>query len=93
MARNEEKALTLFSKWTSFKKDFHSGDNCDVKSLGVPCSRLFLSAGVTNKRPYLASECESLTEAEKWRRELVRDITRKISQIQNGTHGHMSKSH
>lgn len=24
MARNEEKALTLFSRWTTFKKDYHS---------------------------------------------------------------------
>jgi hypothetical protein len=44
----------------------------------------YLYAGVSDKRPFLASECETITEAEKWRRELVRDITRKISQIQNG---------
>ena len=25
MARNEEKALTLFNRWQSFKKDFHAG--------------------------------------------------------------------
>jgi hypothetical protein len=24
MARNEEKALTLFNKWHTFKKDFHA---------------------------------------------------------------------
>jgi len=24
MARNEEKALTLFNRWQTFKKDFHS---------------------------------------------------------------------
>jgi hypothetical protein len=25
MARNEEKALTLFSRWQTFKKEFHAG--------------------------------------------------------------------
>jgi hypothetical protein len=39
MARNEEKALTLFSKWSTFKTDYHSGKACaaeitvDYKSL------------------------------------------------------------
>jgi hypothetical protein len=28
MARNEEKALTLFSKWSTFKTDYHSGEAC-----------------------------------------------------------------
>lgn len=28
MARNEEKALTLFSKWSTFKTDYHSGKAC-----------------------------------------------------------------
>ena len=28
MARNEEKALTLFNRWQTFKKDFHAGLGC-----------------------------------------------------------------
>mmetsp|Transcript_36036 Transcript_36036/g.36719 ORF Transcript_36036/g.36719 Transcript_36036/m.36719 type:complete len:305 (-) Transcript_36036:150-1064(-) len=67
MARNEEKAASLFNKWTSFKKDFH--------------------ADVTKRRPLLASECQSLPDAEKWRREIVREFTKKISAIQNATLG------
>eukprot|EP01038_Epipyxis_sp_PR26KG_P008709 gene8709-11768_t len=67
MARNEEKALTLFSKWTTFKKDYH--------------------ANIGNKRPLLASECESLPEAEKWRRDIIRDVTKKIAAIHNATLG------
>merc|ERR1711977_428844 len=35
------------------------------------------------KRPYLASEVNSLTEAEKWRYDLVKDIARKVGEIQN----------
>ena len=65
MARNEEKAMTLFSKWDTFKTQYNAGT-------------------VGNKRrPFLASECTTLTEAEKWRRELVKEITLKVSQIQN----------
>lgn len=33
MARNEEKALTLFNKWHTFKKDFHSSKQHDVAPL------------------------------------------------------------
>lgn len=35
------------------------------------------------RRPYLASEVKSLPEAERWRMEVVRDITKKVSEIQN----------
>ncbi|KAJ1633670.1 Isy1-like splicing factor [Pavlovales sp. CCMP2436] len=34
-------------------------------------------------RPYLASECESLSDAEKWRMEIVREVGKKVSMIQN----------
>ena len=67
MARNSEKKMELFSKWTQFKKDAHSG--------------------ITNKRPTIASECESVGEAEKWRREIVKDITKKIAAIHNASLG------
>ena len=36
-----------------------------------------------NKRPYLATECHSLQEAEKWRHQIIKEIARKVSQIQN----------
>jgi pre-mRNA-splicing factor ISY1 len=65
MARNEEKALTLFSKWDTFKSQQQLGD------------------GGAQRRPFMSSECTSLAEAEKWRRELLRDLTKKVSQIQN----------
>ncbi|ORY04837.1 pre-mRNA-splicing factor ISY1 [Basidiobolus meristosporus CBS 931.73] len=35
------------------------------------------------RRPYLASECRSLPEAEKWRRQIINEISRKVTQIQN----------
>ena len=49
-----------------------SGDAASAPSLA--CSR----------RPYLASECKSLPEAEKWRREILREVTKTGAAIQNG---------
>ena len=40
-----------------------------------------------NRRPLVASECESLGDAQKWRREIIQDVTRKISAVQNATLG------
>ncbi|XP_075235700.1 pre-mRNA-splicing factor ISY1 homolog [Lycorma delicatula] len=42
--------------------------------------------GVTKekeRRPFLASECTDLPKAEKWRMQIIREIARKVSQIQN----------
>ncbi len=38
----------------------------------------------SNKRPLLATECDNLAQAEKFRRELIRDVTKNISAIANG---------
>eukprot|EP00249_Psilotum_nudum_P015328 c25266_g1_i1 orf=698-1324(-) len=35
------------------------------------------------KRPYLASECRDLAEADKWRQQIIREIGRKVMDIQN----------
>lgn len=35
------------------------------------------------KRPYLASECRDLAEADKWRLQILREIGRKVMDIQN----------
>ncbi len=35
------------------------------------------------KRPYLATECDNLQEAEKWRRQVIRDVSKRVAQIQN----------
>lgn len=67
MARNEEKALTLFNKWQTFKKDYHAGEQ--------------------NRRPLVTAECQSLPEAEKFRRDIVQNISKKIAAIQNASLG------
>ncbi|KAL2553630.1 Isy1-like splicing [Forsythia ovata] len=35
------------------------------------------------RRPYLASECRDLAEADKWRQQIMREIGRKVGEIQN----------
>ncbi|GAB2287496.1 hypothetical protein Dimus_021871 [Dionaea muscipula] len=35
------------------------------------------------RRPYLASECRDLNEADKWRQQIMREIGRKVAEIQN----------
>ncbi|KAJ7566810.1 hypothetical protein O6H91_02G119700 [Diphasiastrum complanatum] len=35
------------------------------------------------KRPFLASECRDLAEADKWRQQIIREIGRKVMDIQN----------
>jgi pre-mRNA-splicing factor ISY1 len=39
--------------------------------------------GGKDRRPYLASECKVLPEAERWRREVIRDITKTVAELQN----------
>ncbi|XP_054640842.1 pre-mRNA-splicing factor ISY1 homolog [Dunckerocampus dactyliophorus] len=38
---------------------------------------------VKERRPFLASECSDLPKAEKWRRQIISEISKKVSQIQN----------
>ncbi|KAE9449783.1 hypothetical protein C3L33_18328, partial [Rhododendron williamsianum] len=35
------------------------------------------------RRPFLASECRDLAEADKWRQQIMREIGRKVAEIQN----------
>ncbi|KAK3287577.1 hypothetical protein CYMTET_4926 [Cymbomonas tetramitiformis] len=35
------------------------------------------------KRPYLATECRDLNEADKWRQQILREIGKKVTEIQN----------
>jgi pre-mRNA-splicing factor ISY1 len=39
--------------------------------------------GGPERRPFLASECKVLPEAERWRRQVIAEITRKIAEVQN----------
>jgi len=35
------------------------------------------------RRPYLATECDNVKDAERWRIQIIREISKKVSQIQN----------
>lgn len=37
------------------------------------------------RRPFLASECQDLPQAQKWRLQIVSEIAKKVAQIQNGS--------
>ena len=39
--------------------------------------------GPKQKRPYLATECHDLNEADRWRQQILREIGRKVMEIQN----------
>lgn len=39
--------------------------------------------GAKDRRPYLASECTDLSKCEKYRLEIIREISKKVTQIQN----------
>ncbi|KAG5673049.1 hypothetical protein PVAND_003126 [Polypedilum vanderplanki] len=39
--------------------------------------------GKNERRPYLASECTDVKKCEKWRIEIIREISKKVAQIQN----------
>lgn len=39
--------------------------------------------GPKSRRPYLATECGDLNEADKWRQQILREIGKKVMEIQN----------
>ena len=40
-------------------------------------------AGRSDKRPRMATSCKSLRDCERWRGEILREISRKVSKIQD----------
>jgi pre-mRNA-splicing factor ISY1 len=40
-------------------------------------------AGGKGRRPYLASECRDLDQADKWRQEILREVGKLVMEIQN----------
>jgi pre-mRNA-splicing factor ISY1 len=68
MARNAEKSNLLLNKWVSMKEAHAKSER---------------GGGREERRPYLASECRSLPDAERWRRMVIGELSRKVSEIQN----------
>jgi len=43
--------------------------------------------GPEEKRPHLASECEDLNACEKWRKQIIKEVSDEVTLIQNGSLG------
>lgn len=65
MARSQEKAQSVLSRWLAQKKS-DSGDT------------------ISRKRPYLASLVNNLKEAQRWRSQILREVSFQVTLIQNG---------
>lgn len=46
-----------------------------------------LNTRTKDKRPYLSSECNNLQECERWRGQIIKEITKKVADIQNASLG------
>jgi pre-mRNA-splicing factor ISY1 len=74
MARPAEKARAMLNKWVAMREAGNTNP----------------AVGRGRKRPHLASECEHLADADRFRGQIVREIAAGIAQIQNpalGEHG------
>jgi pre-mRNA-splicing factor ISY1 len=69
MARPEEKTQSMLHRYYRSRGGDGGG--------GVP------EKSRARRRPYLATLCEDVDEAEKWKRQVLRDVSRKVSDIQN----------
>ena len=49
----------------------------------VACCTPDEARGPKQKRPYLATECHDLVEADRWRQQIIREIGKKVMEIQN----------
>eukprot|EP00970_Alexandrium_tamarense_P008131 scaffold1548_cov237-Alexandrium_tamarense.AAC.32 len=71
MARPEEKAQAMLNKWVKMREE------------DDPTSTLARRAASRQKRPFLASQCEHLADAEHFRRQIIGEISEGIKKIQN----------
>ncbi|KAL3796778.1 hypothetical protein HJC23_010925 [Cyclotella cryptica] len=71
MARPEEKAQAMLNKWVRMREEED------------PTSTLARRAAARAKRPFLATQCEHLADAERFRLQIIREIGDGIKKIQN----------
>jgi len=70
-ARPEEKAQAMLNKWVKMKED------------SDPTNIARARARSRGKRPFIATQCEHLSDAEHFRRQIVREVTDMVKKIQN----------
>lgn len=68
MARDSEKKDHMFAKWVRMKKE----------DAAVAAGK-----NMDNRRPFLASECDSIKECEKWRGTIISEISHKMNALEN----------
>ncbi|PWN44332.1 Isy1-domain-containing protein [Ceraceosorus guamensis] len=73
MARNKEKAQSML----------HRFREAQAIELGLGSGATGRGPGAGDRRPRLASSVKTLKECEKWRSEVLREISRKVSKIQD----------
>lgn len=71
MARPEEKAQAMLNKWVRMREE------------SDPNSKISRNSANREKRPFLASHCEHLSDAEHFRKQLIREISEGVRKIQN----------
>ncbi len=87
MARNEEKARSLFSRWSALKSSGGSGINQRRPAIASGTIHS-LNYSLTQLLTHLFNlDCDSIADANKWRHELISEITKKISEIKNASIG------
>ncbi len=60
----------MLNRWIAYKRELSSGSKKPPMFSG--------------KRPSNANECSTIVECEKWRMQILRDIGKKVVEIQNG---------
>ena len=74
MARNEEKAMAMLNRWVKMKREIKINKKGGIDTRA-------------NQRPDDPKEVVNFTEAEIWLGTIVKEIIRKVSEIQNGSLG------
>ena len=74
MARNEEKAMAMLNRWVQMKRDINQRKGGKQIDKNI-------------KRPDDPKEVKTVSEAEIWKANLVKQIIKKVSEIQNGSLG------
>ena len=75
MARNQEKAHTLMNKWVTAKHRMRLGQTTYVFNVNITYSH----------RPLSAYECKTSQECLYWRNDILKELKKKLGQIQNRT--------
>lgn len=80
--------MSALNRWTAQKRDIEKATTGRSKYMGgaLPGSATY-GPYSAQKRPKIASECNTVKECEYWRRDIIRGIAKKVAEIQNAALG------